>query len=148
MSDDISRHMSDKISIDHKTYVDNIGRLSQTLPVLTCKVLHELVLVDQLLSFSQDGHKGNGSKWSLARFRYCLSWKLENVYHHCMSTTVTLCNIYITGFRVKRFLKLQTIKYVKIRSTDTVLPQSREEKDKDKHLHDMLHKYSSGEISR
>jgi hypothetical protein len=31
---------------------------------------------------------------------------------------------------------------------DTVLPQSRVEKDKDKQLHDMVKKYSSGEISR
>ena len=31
---------------------------------------------------------------------------------------------------------------------DTVLPQSRVEKNKDKHLHDMVQKYSSGEISR
>jgi len=31
---------------------------------------------------------------------------------------------------------------------DTVLPQSRVEKNKDKHLHDMIQKYSSGEISR
>jgi hypothetical protein len=31
---------------------------------------------------------------------------------------------------------------------DTVLPQSRVEIDKDKHLHDMVQKYSSGEISR
>jgi hypothetical protein len=35
-----------------------------------------------------------------------------------------------------------------IRSMDTVLPQSRMEKDKDKHLHDMVQKYFSGEISR
>ena len=31
---------------------------------------------------------------------------------------------------------------------DTVLAQSRVEIDKDKHLHDMVQKYSSGEISR
>jgi len=31
---------------------------------------------------------------------------------------------------------------------DTVLPQSRVEKDEDKHLHDMVQKYSSGAISR
>jgi hypothetical protein len=31
---------------------------------------------------------------------------------------------------------------------DTVLPQSRVEKNKNKHLHDMVQKYSSGEISR
>jgi hypothetical protein len=47
--------------------------------------------------------------------------------------------------------KLQTINY--IRSMDTVLPKSRLEKDNfldklDKHLHDMVQKYSSGEISR
>ena len=30
----------------------------------------------------------------------------------------------------------------------TVLPQSRVENDKDKQLHDMVQKYSSGEISR
>jgi hypothetical protein len=30
----------------------------------------------------------------------------------------------------------------------TVLPQSRVEKDKDRHLHDMVQKYSSVEISR
>ena len=30
---------------------------------------------------------------------------------------------------------------------DTVLPQSRDEKNKDKQLHDMVQKYSSGEIS-
>ena len=44
-------------------------------------------------------------------------------------------------------LKLQTIKYIKIRSMDTVLPQSRVEKDKDKQLHDIVQKSSSGEIS-
>ena len=31
---------------------------------------------------------------------------------------------------------------------DTVLPQSSVEKDKDKQLHDIVQKYSSGEISR
>jgi hypothetical protein len=31
---------------------------------------------------------------------------------------------------------------------DTVLPQSRVEKNKDKHLHNMVQKYSSVEISR
>jgi hypothetical protein len=31
---------------------------------------------------------------------------------------------------------------------DTVLPQSRVERDKDKQLYDMVQKYSSGEISR
>ena len=31
---------------------------------------------------------------------------------------------------------------------DTVLPQSRVEKNKDKHLHDMIQKYSSCQISR
>jgi hypothetical protein len=43
-------------------------------------------------------------------------------------------------------LKLQTLNYmyVKIRSIDTILPQSRVEKDKQ--LHDMVQKYSSGEI--
>jgi hypothetical protein len=30
---------------------------------------------------------------------------------------------------------------------DTVLPQSKDEKNKDKQLHDMVQKYSSGEIS-
>ena len=45
-------------------------------------------------------------------------------------------------------LKLQTINYIKIRSMHTVLPQSRVEKDKDKHLDDMDQKYSNGEISR
>ena len=35
-----------------------------------------------------------------------------------------------------------------IRSMDTVLPQSRVEKNKNKHLHDMVQKYYSGEISR
>ena len=40
-------------------------RLSQHLRVLTCKVLHEFILVDTLLSFSQDGHKGNDPEWSL-----------------------------------------------------------------------------------
>ena len=30
---------------------------------------------------------------------------------------------------------------------DTVLPQSRVEKNKDKHLHDRIQDYSSGEIS-
>jgi hypothetical protein len=35
---------------------------------------------------------------------------------------------------------------VKIRSVDTVLPKSRVENDKDKQLHDMVQKYSSGEI--
>jgi hypothetical protein len=43
-------------------------------------------------------------------------------------------------------LKLQAINY--IRSMDTVLPQATVENDKDKHLHDMVQKYSSGEISR
>jgi hypothetical protein len=43
-------------------------------------------------------------------------------------------------------LKLQTINYIKIRSVDTVLPKSRVENDKDKQLHDMVQKYSSGEI--
>ena len=37
-----------------------IERSSQPLYVLTCKVLHEFnVLVNQLVLFSQDGHKGN-----------------------------------------------------------------------------------------
>jgi hypothetical protein len=45
-------------------------------------------------------------------------------------------------------LNLQTINYTKIRNIDTVLPQSRVENDKDKQLHDMVQKYSSGEISR
>ena len=31
---------------------------------------------------------------------------------------------------------------------DTVIPQSRMKKEKDKHLHDMVQKYSSGAISR
>ena len=31
---------------------------------------------------------------------------------------------------------------------NTVLPQSRMEKNKDQHLHDMVQKYSNGEISR
>jgi hypothetical protein len=31
---------------------------------------------------------------------------------------------------------------------DTVLPQSRIERNKDKQLHDMVQKYSSGEVSR
>ena len=43
-------------------------------------------------------------------------------------------------------MKLQTINYIKIRSMDTALPQSRVEKDKDKHLDDMVQKYSSGQI--
>ena len=39
-------------------------RSSQSSPVLTCKVLHEFVLVNQLLFllFSQDGHKYKGNK--------------------------------------------------------------------------------------
>ena len=45
-------------------------------------------------------------------------------------------------------LKLQTINYIIMRSMDTVLPQSRIERDKDKQLHDMVQKYSSGEVSR
>jgi hypothetical protein len=45
-------------------------------------------------------------------------------------------------------LKLQAINYIKIRGIDTVLPQSSVEKDKNKQLHDIVQKYSSGEISR
>ncbi len=52
------------------------------------------------------------------------------------------------GQSIDVLLKLQTINYIKTRSMDTVLPQSRVEKDKDKQLHDMVKKYSSGEISR
>ena len=46
-------------------------------------------------------------------------------------------------------LKQQTIiyMYVKIRSVDTVLPQSRVENDKDKQLYDMVQKSSSREIT-
>jgi hypothetical protein len=43
-------------------------------------------------------------------------------------------------------LKLQTINYIKIRSVETVLPKSRVENDKDKQLHDMVQKYSRGDI--
>jgi hypothetical protein len=43
-------------------------------------------------------------------------------------------------------LKLQTINYIKIRSVDTVLPNSRVENDKDKQLHDMVQEYSRGDI--
>jgi hypothetical protein len=39
-----------------------IERSSQLLPVFTCKVLHEFVLVNQLLLFSHDEHKGSGNK--------------------------------------------------------------------------------------
>ena len=52
------------------------------------------------------------------------------------------------GYGIDVLLKLQTINYIKIRSVGTVLPQSREEKDKDNHLHDMVQKYCNGEISR
>jgi hypothetical protein len=38
---------------------------------------HELVLVDELLSFSQDGHKGNGQEWSLGSVVICLVLKIE-----------------------------------------------------------------------
>ena len=46
LSDNINRHLSDIISIDPKIYMWTIERLSQHLPALTCKVLHEFVLVD------------------------------------------------------------------------------------------------------
>jgi hypothetical protein len=49
-----------------------IERLSQHPSLLTCKVLHEFVLVDQLSSFSQDGHKGSGREWSLGHVIICL----------------------------------------------------------------------------
>ena len=52
------------------------------------------------------------------------------------------------GQSIDVLLKLQTINYIKIRSVDTVLPKSRVENDKDKQLHDMVQKFSSGEISR
>ena len=41
-----------------------IKRSSQSSPVLTCKVLHEFVLVKQLLFllFSQDGDQCKGNK--------------------------------------------------------------------------------------
>ena len=53
----------------------------------------------------------------------------------------------VGGWSIDVLLKLQTINYIKIRSMDTVLPQSRVEKDKEKHLL-VVQKYSSGEISR
>ena len=49
------------------------------------------------------------------------------------------------GSSIDVLLKLQTINYVKIRSMDTVLPHSRVENDKDKHLL-VVQKYSIGEI--
>jgi hypothetical protein len=53
----------------------------------------------------------------------------------------------VGGWSIDVLLKLQTINNIKIRSMDTVLPQSRVEKDKEKHLL-VVQKYSSGEISR
>jgi hypothetical protein len=40
-----------------------------------------------LLSFSQDGHKGNGPEWSLGSVISCL----ENLKMFIVTTTVTLC---------------------------------------------------------
>ena len=45
-------------------------------------------------------------------------------------------------------LNLKTINYIKTMIMNTVLPQSRMEKNKDQHLHDMVQKYSNGEIAR
>ena len=50
----------------------SIERLSQHLPLFTCKILNELVLVDKLLALSQDRHKGNGPEWSLGSAIICL----------------------------------------------------------------------------
>ena len=52
------------------------------------------------------------------------------------------------GYSIDVLLKLQTINYIKTMIMNTVLPQSRMEKNKDQHLHDMVQKYSNGEISR
>ena len=57
-------HLSEKITLHcgHLTLKSmwTIERLSQHPSLLTCKVLHEFVLVDKLSSFSQDGLKGSG----------------------------------------------------------------------------------------
>jgi len=42
-----------------------------------------------LLSFSPDGHKGNGPEWSLGSVIIC---------RHCISTTVTLC--FVNGLQL------------------------------------------------
>ena len=63
-----------------------------------------------------------------------------------MSTTVTLC--FANGLQFNPAIVHVDFNYITIRSTNTVAPQYRIEKDKDNLLYDMVQKYSSGEISR